>query len=95
MAKDLLFQVGRTRQIVLTAKGNAHAAQAGATGLATVNEESAQPAPPTAHSLEEVDMCLGPWERMASRLRVPSPVELLHDARLRRSGVYLFLKRDD
>ena len=40
-------------------------------------------------------MSLGPWEHMASSLRVPSPVEPLHDDRLRDSGVHVFLKRDD
>jgi 1-aminocyclopropane-1-carboxylate deaminase len=40
-------------------------------------------------------MSLGPWERMASSLRLPSPVEHLRDDRLRRNGVQILLKRDD
>jgi 1-aminocyclopropane-1-carboxylate deaminase len=44
---------------------------------------------------EEIDMSFGPWERMASSLRLPSPVEPLYDDRLRHNGVRVFLKRDD
>ena len=40
-------------------------------------------------------MSFGPWERMASSLRLPSPVEPLYDDRLRHNGVRVFLKRDD
>ena len=40
-------------------------------------------------------MSFGPWERMASSLRLPSPVEPLYDDRLRHNGVHVFLKRDD
>lgn len=40
-------------------------------------------------------MVLAPWERLASSLRLPSPVEPLSDARLRDKGVHIWLKRDD
>jgi 1-aminocyclopropane-1-carboxylate deaminase len=40
-------------------------------------------------------MSLGPWERMASSSRLPSPVEHLRDDRLRHKGVQILLKRDD
>lgn len=37
----------------------------------------------------------GPWERLQANVRMPSPVELLSDDRLRHQDVQLFLKRDD
>jgi 1-aminocyclopropane-1-carboxylate deaminase len=43
----------------------------------------------------EALMSLGPWDRMASDLRLPSPVEHLRDDRLRHKGVDILLKRDD
>jgi 1-aminocyclopropane-1-carboxylate deaminase len=40
-------------------------------------------------------MSLGPWARLESSLRLPSPVERLRDDRLRHKGVDILLKRDD